>query len=208
MLVKQNKFTRFISKLTSGEWFQSNKAQGFLSKWSYLNIPLDVFIKSVCDKSIDPDIKEQFFDSIKDKQYKYIQKLTKEINILEIKYNCIQTSVMYLEKNPGDIEVLAVIKTFILINATDSIGVILSRGKRFLTEADTKREELKRITAGIDGKEPDEKYFNQLTISVGQHMGYHINRKETLANEFADMVNNLIETNEAKIVHMNGKRPR
>lgn len=205
MRKKRNRFLQFTSK-ENGNTSSPPVAQVFPSSYTYHSLPLNLFIEQVCNKTIDPIILEQFFESIKDKQSKYIKKLEKEINILEIKFNCIQTSVMYLEKFPGDIEVLSVIRTFILVNTNDSLGIMLTRAKSFIVDAKTKRMELDRIQSGQNSREPDHKYFNQLLVSVGQHMGFQVNKKETTVSEFAEMINNLIETNEAKIVQMNGGR--
>ncbi len=174
------------------------------SPWSYHTLPLNLFIEQVDNGTVDQSIYEQFLDAIKDKEQSYIQKLIKEINLLDVAYSCAQLCIQYYEQI-NDPEVFNVIVKLVpLARTTDTLELILTRSKKMLTDLELKKKELDNIMPEGGGSlKPDRKYFSQLTLQLSKHLKFQIDKRNTTVAEFADMIVDLRETAEAMDREMN-----
>lgn len=193
-----------MSSTTKAE--NGNTASGNLltespTQWSYHSLLLNDFIDQIESETVNDEHYHKFFDSIKDKQGKYIQKLEKEITLLESKYNIVMLAVTYfsalkeLGSKEFDPEVMTVISQHMNIRPTDSIEIILGRAGKFITDLDVKRNELKKMTP-TEGVKVDRSYFTHLIITVAKHMKYFIDKRLVTVPEFAAMINDMQTENE------------
>lgn len=165
------------------------------------NLPLSTFIDQIEDKTVDVDIYNEFFESIKDKQQRYISKLIEKINLAQSKYDLIVTATTYFQaalqlgRTELDPEVISVIKQHVNVRDTDTIATILSRAQKFLTDLELLRHELNRISPPTeDGVKVDRSFFTHLIIAVVKHMrcGF-IDKRLVTVGEFAGMINDMRE---------------
>lgn len=168
-------------------------------KWSFHNIPLDVFIERVDNKTIDADIESEFFDAIKDKSQAYIAKLIKRINELSMLFGICNAAIKYINISelasvPRDEEVMKILKEKLGAKNIDSVKLLETKSKAFLAEKQLKETELKRIMPEQTGQPANRKYFSHLLLQVSKHLKYQVNKKETTASEFADMIIDMRET--------------
>jgi len=182
-------------------------------QWSYHSLPLNLFIDQVEDGTVQPDIYNTFFESIKDKQQKYITKLIQKINLAQSKYDLIKTAVTYFQaaKQLGvvefDAEVLNVLKQHINIRDTDSADTILSRAAKFLTDLELLKHELNKISPPTeDGVKVDRSFFTHLIIAVSKHMKAFIDKRLVSVGEFAEMINDMRAEQDAVRSQYNTKR--
>lgn len=199
-------FTRTREKTDAGNATQAQMQQPTDSTliYTYQNCPLDIFMVSLDNGNPDLEIYEQFFDTIKDKEQEYIQKLVKEINLSEFKYNLITVGVRYFEcaailKRERDEEVLAILSRMIIINKNDSLKIIVARSKRFLEQIDTKRKELEALAPGSNkgGKKADSEYFNFLIVQISKYMKFFVDKRVVTVAQFAQMILDLRKECEA-----------
>lgn len=149
-------------------------------------MPLSVFLDTFNEHLL---IYEEFFNAIKDKQGRYINKLIDDINLLQTKYALAQLAIKYMElTNERDAEVMSVLSSYLAIRPTDGLKIILTRSRKLLSDIDLKRKELERISPKADGSKVDRKYFTRLIVQVQKHFKIIIIKKEVTVAEFAEMI--------------------
>lgn len=149
-------------------------------------MPLSVFLDTFNEH---PLIYEEFFNAIKDKQGRYINKLIDDINLLQTKYALAQLGIKYMElTNERDVDIMKVLGNYLAIRSTDGLKIILTRSRKLLSDIDLKRKELERISPKTDGSKVDRKYFTHLIVQVQKHFKIIIIKKEVTVAEFAEMI--------------------
>lgn len=178
------------------------------------NLPLNDFIDQIEAGTVDQDIYNEFFESIKDKQQKYISKLIQKINLAQSKYDLIMTATVYfkvaiqLGVTNLDKDVIAVLKQHINVRDNDSVDVILSRAQKFLTDLELLKHELNKISPPTEeGAKVDRSFFTHLIIAVVKHMkcGF-LDKRLVMVAEFSCMINDMREEQAAIRSQYNTKR--
>ena len=164
--------------------------------WSYHTLPLNLFIEQVDNGTVDQLIYDEFLHAIKDKEQSYIQRLVKEINILEVKYMAAQVAIQYYDKinDPKIFEVI--VQMVVSAQKTDTLELIYTRSKKMLTDLDLKKADLEAVLSKNESGKVDRKYFSHLTLHVSKHLGYQVDKRNTTVAEFADMIVDMRETSE------------
>lgn len=207
-----NANTLFTKNLESGSVLSESMPSGYHTKWCFHTLPLSVFIDQIENGTVDEDIYNEFFDTIKDKEARYIKKLVESINLLQTKFNLAQVSIKYfeilqlIEGEKPDQDVMKILCSYLAIRPTDGLQIILTRSKRILSDIDLKKTELKKITPPLSGKKADRKYFSHLIIQVTKHLKAPVNKKETTVGEFAEMVIDLRDTREQEQKQANARQ--
>lgn len=157
--------------------------------WSFHTLPLSVFFRQIDDGTVDEDIYNEFFDAIKDREGRYIKKLIKEINLLQVKFSLCQAGIVYMElTDERDEDIMKVLAKYLAIRPVDTLKIILTRSRKLLSDIDFKQKELTRISPKGDGTKVDRKYFSHLIVQVQKHLKITIIKKETVVGEFAEMI--------------------
>ena len=165
--------------------------------YDYHTMPLNIFIERVDNGTIDEGIYNEFLNAIKDKEQSYIQKLIKEINLLEARYVFSQTAIRYYEQI-NDPEIFSVIIQLVTsAQRTDTLQMIVTRTGKMLTELENKKRELETILPKEAGQKHDRKYFTHLILQASKHLKYQINKKETSVEDFAEIIIDMRATYEA-----------
>jgi hypothetical protein len=194
----------------NGNIAQENMPTAYPTKWSFHNLPLSLFIDQIEYNTVDADIYAQFFDAIKDKEQAYLMKLIKEINLLESKFNLVYLSVEYFKTMKliagmePEQEVMDLLSQHITIRSTDTIDMILSRAKRFITDLGIKRQELDKIMPKNTGQAPDRNYFNHWLNTISKYYQCYVDEKIITVGRFAGMIVNFLNEME-NIKRLNSK---
>lgn len=185
------------NSLTTKQQLQKELSQ----KWSYHSILLGDFIEQVISGTVDQDIYSEFIYAIKDKEQQYADKLMKDINLLESKYNQAMTIVKYFEcieklrtynsefVHEDEEQVWKLLISLIPVRKGEKLQVIATRCARLLNEIENKKAELNQVNKVSSGStKADRTYFNRMIVTVQVSLKIPtINRKETLLCEFVEL---------------------
>jgi hypothetical protein len=165
----------------------------------YYSILLGDFVRQTCNDSVNPETLEEFLNQVKDKKAAYIQRLVREINIMETNFNLVQLIVKRLSikldetavQNNGLLsreELWKTLTGIIPVRKTDSLQLVVSRSKRILMDLRAKQEELKRIMPIGEGSKIDRKWFSRLIIEVEKFFKIQIDRERKYLCDFVELV--------------------
>lgn len=184
------------------------------------NLPLDKFITCLCDDDLSPliidghpseealqeaweAIHEEYLEKMQDDEYSDIAELTKEINLLETKFNLIQTIVKLLEFMPFPFVINNIgpelDKTLgfpVPLDPEDEVSYAhtlegaLGHGKRYWSEAQSLRMQLPPADDAAPKKVTRE-HFDQVIVSLSRFNKYKIVKHETTVSEYAAMVQDM-----------------
>lgn len=165
-------------------------------QYSYHQMPLNIFIDQVESGTIDQGIYDQFVYAIKDTEEIYFEKLTKELNILTTKYECVQTAVKALEFG-HDAQIWAILQQVLPgIRDTDTLQIILNRSQLLVQQMELKKAELERIRPVAEFQTADRKYFIHLMIQVELFKKAQLDKFKITVQEFAENIVWMRETNQ------------
>lgn len=167
-------------------------------KWyhSIDEMPLPDFEAAVCDNKPFgnwENLYQQYCDRVRDKQQEYVQKLAKEINLLEAQYNLVQLIVKRLETEFSQ-QVFSMLGRIMMVKVsvktyTRDLQIIASKSKKLLFNIEKKRKELQDLTPAESGDEPiTRKYFTAWIIQLSKHTGVQLNRHTMMTGEFCDYI--------------------
>lgn len=216
---QQSRYTKNQARDTSTS--ATTSLQAFPSFKLYRSIhqlPLVKFITCVCDNDLsvlaiegNPSHEElnaawelvynEYIDALKNDDMQYIDKLTKDYNLLITRYNVILLLIGAVQYAPVDYLIDELKRWYelpVTLNPKDKAGfkrdlaVITARNQRWFSDA-------LQIKRQIDQLEPDQKdnvkitrtWFDEQIVALSRFSKYHINKNETTVSEFVIMVKDL-----------------
>jgi hypothetical protein len=181
-------------------------------------LPLAKFITCVCDEYLSALIIEgvasgeelaaawetiynEYLDAIKDENMQFVEKLTKDYNLLVTKCNVINLLVEALQYAPVDYLIEELKHWYELpatLNPKDKTGfkrdlaVIAARNQRWLNDAIQLKNRIdQQQPAQQDNTQITRTWFDEQLVALSRFNKYHINKNETTVSEFVIMVKDL-----------------
>ena len=192
--------------------------------YSINELTVDKFILCMCDGNLsvlvkdwfsitDKDVMEaweniytEYVDAMKDKEQKYLLRLTKEINLLQFKLVMIDSIVRtiateYHLTQKCDQKQIEQLKKYINVtgkfNPEDAesyvrdLETVIANSKRLLTEYETKKIEYEKLVPKNSKTKIDKKYFDDILTQLSKHMKSIIDPKNITVGFFVSMMNDM-----------------
>lgn len=193
-------------------------SQSFKLYHSIHEMPLAKLITCVCDDDLSAlvieghptaedlltaweTINAEFLDSMKDDNMQYVDKLTKDYNLLITKYNVITLLIEAVKYIPVDYLIDELKRWYELpaaLNPKDKPGfkrdlaVIASRNQRWFNDALQLKKQITQLQpAPQDNGKITRAWFDQHIVALSRYSKYHINKNETTVSEFVIMLKDM-----------------
>lgn len=185
------------------------------------NLPLAKFITCICDEDLTALIIEgnatdkelhaaweslyaEYVDALKDDNLQYIDKLTKDYNLLITKCNVVSLLISAANYVPVDYLITELKRWYelpIMLDPKDKIGfkkdlaLINARNMRWFNDALQIKKQIEQLQpVQNDNVKIDRMWFDQQIVALSRYSKYHINKNETTVSEFVVMIKDLQET--------------
>jgi len=205
---------------------QSNKAYRPIKKIisSITGLTLESFILCMCDGDLSvlapgcvdvsdydllkawESIYSEYVNAMKDKEQKYLLRLTKEINLLQYRITAINTIIQVMDMEyrvfkRRDEKMIVELKKYMVVtgqfNPEDAVSymrdleVIMANARRLMTEYETKQIEYDKLVPVNSKVKVDKKHFDDIITQLSKHMKSLINPKEITVSLFVSMMNDM-----------------
>ena len=190
------------------------------------SLPLINFITCICDDDLTALIREgtataeqlaaawetiynEYLEAIKDDNSEYIDKLTKDYNLLHTKYNVIKLLVEALAYAPVDYLIEQLKQWYelpVVLDPKDkpafkkALALISARNQRWLNDALQIRQQIIHL---LPEQKDDVKitrtWFDEHIVALSKFSKYHINKNETTVSEFVIMIKDMKATAKAAL---------
>lgn len=189
-------------------------------------LPLVNFITCICDNDLTALICEgtataeqlaaaweaiytEYLEAIKDENSEYIDKLTRDYNLLHTKYNVIKLLVEALAYAPVDYLIEQLKQWYelpVVLDRKDKSGfkkalaLIGARNQRWLNDAlQIKQQIIHLLPEQKEDVKITRTWFDEHIVALSKFSKYHINKNETTVSEFVIMVKDMKATAKAAL---------
>jgi hypothetical protein len=207
----RNTWKQKRSTSTSQDSLQNTSPPWQLHKDCF-SLPLANFIECLCDESYTPLIVSgdppldklqeawlgiyiQFVDLTADIDSQYIQRLDRDIKVLQLRLTRIDFCIRYLSLQ-YDEELVQVLRKMNFrfkfnpdnrVQYTKDLQAVIHRTSPLQMQLEMKQAELKAYQDKQKGEKPDRIYFTKILTRLGEFMHFRIDPKVTTVAEFAIM---------------------
>ena len=191
-------------------------------------LTLDKFIVCICDGNLTVLVKDwfnitkdeafndinqaweniytEYVEAMKDKEQKYLLRLTKEINLLQCKLVMIDTiirtiAIEFQLSHTCDHKQINALRKYINVSGKfdpeDAVSyardleMVIANSKRLLIEYQTKKLEYEKLVPVNSKTKVDKKYFDDILTQLSKHMKSIIDPKNTTVGFFVSMMNDM-----------------
>lgn len=191
-------------------------------------LTVDKFIVCICDGNLTVLVKDwfnitkeeafqdinqaweniytEYVEAMKDKEQKYLLRLTKEINLLQCKLVMIDTIVRtiaaeYQLTQTCDPKQIDNLRKYInvtgkfdpedAISYARDLEMVIANSKRLLIEFETKKIEYEKLVPKNSKTKVDKKYFDDILTQLSKHMKSIIDPKNITVGFFVSMMNDM-----------------
>ena len=152
------------------------------------------------------NIYSEYVTAMKDKEQKYLIRLTKEINLLQLKISTITAIVNVMEVeyqmfNKYDEKLVEELKKYMVITGkfdirnaqqfTHDLATVVANLNRMLTEYETKKIEYDKLVPKNSKTKVDKRYFDDILTQLSKHMKTIVDPKNTTVGFFVSMMNDM-----------------
>ncbi len=191
---------------------------------SITDLTLDKFIDCMCDGNLSvlvldhaehsavdlykawENIYTEYVEAMKDKEQKYLLRLTKEINLLQYRITAINIIIQVMDVEyqifkRHDKKMIEELKRYMPVKGqfnpedaasfTRDLELIVANSKRLMIEYETKKIEYDKLVPMNSKVRVDKKHFDDIITQLSKHMKSIINPKEITVSLFVSIMNDM-----------------